>query len=527
MTSRALPLLRSAAALALAALAAGCAVTQPKPPEVDLPVAQAPTDAQLALLERWWLAFDDPALAALVDEALANNLDVASAFARIELARAQVLLAQSYLYPYGNLAVGASRSRISGVGSQPLPEGSPLISNDFSVSLELGYELDLWGRYRSGSLAARNELAASRYFRESVRAAVAADVASAYFRLRAADAELRLLEDTLKTREETVQLQRDRFDGGIIGEYDLMQAEAERSAVVADLARARQGIGLLEGALATLAGRSPREVWAPVVARADPSRPILSVPELPSGLPSGLMERRPDIRRAEALLAASELRIQQARAAYYPSISLTAAYGSESAALADLFTSPASIWRFGASLLQPLFGLKAIEANVQASEPRATRRSSATGRRSRRRSATSTTRWWSTAPRARSCSPSPRGATSSPRRSRSRNSATTRGARRSSRCSTRSASCSRPRPCASRPRATPSSRSCRSRRRWAAAGNPRRSRTRCRGEARARTAPRAADGAAPGLPPPRIALNLAHEVPCRHAESPCSPSPSP
>ncbi len=368
MTSRALPLLRSAAALALAALAAGCAVTQPKPPEVDLPVAQAPTDAQLALLERWWLAFDDPALAALVDEALANNLDVASAFARIELARAQVLLAQSYLYPYGNLAVGASRSRISGVGSQPLPEGSPLISNDFSVSLELGYELDLWGRYRSGSLAARNELAASRYFRESVRAAVAADVASAYFRLRAADAELRLLEDTLKTREETVQLQRDRFDGGIIGEYDLKQAQAERSAVVADLARARQGIGLLEGALATLAGRSPREVWAPVVARADPSRPILSVPELPPGLPSGLMERRPDIRRAEALLAATELRIQQARAAYYPSISLTAAYGSESAALADLFTSPASIWRFGASLLQPLFGLKAIEANVQASE---------------------------------------------------------------------------------------------------------------------------------------------------------------
>ncbi|MFO1307353.1 MAG: efflux transporter outer membrane subunit [Burkholderiales bacterium] len=368
MTSRALPLLRSAAALALAALAAGCAVTQPKPPEVDLPVAQAPTDAQLALLERWWLAFDDPALAALVDEALANNLDVASAFARIELARAQVLLAQSYLYPYGNLAVGASRSRISGVGSQPLPEGSPLISNDFSVSLELGYELDLWGRYRSGSLAARNELAASRYFRESVRAAVAADVAIAYFRLRAADAELRLLEDTLKTREETVQLQRDRFDGGIIGEYDLKQAQAERSAVVADLARARQGIGLLEGALATLAGRSPREVWAPVVARADPSRPILSVPELPPGLPSGLMERRPDIRRAEALLAATELRIQQARAAYYPSISLTAAYGSESAALADLFTSPASIWRFGASLLQPLFGLKAIEANVQASE---------------------------------------------------------------------------------------------------------------------------------------------------------------
>lgn len=356
------------AAIALAALVAGCAVTQPKPPEVDLPAAAPPTAAELARLERWWLAFDDPALTALVDEALARNLDVASAFARIELARAQVLLAQSYLYPYGNLAVGASRSRISGVGSTPLPEGTPLISNNLGVSLELGYELDLWGKYRSGTLAARNELAASRYFRESVRAAVAAEVAVAYFRLRAADAELALLEDTLATREDTVRLQRDRFDGGIVGEYDLRQAEAERSAVVANIARARQGIGLLEGALATLAGRSPREVHAPAIVRADPSKPILRVPDLPAGLPSGLMERRPDIRRAEALLAASELRVQQARAAYYPSISLTAAYGSESAALADLFTSPASVWRFGAALLQPLIGLKGIEANVQSSE---------------------------------------------------------------------------------------------------------------------------------------------------------------
>ncbi len=368
MNRPALPFLRAAAALAFAAALAGCAVTQPKPPEVDLPATPASTAAQLVLLERWWLAFGDPALVALVDEALASNLDVASAFARVELARAQVLLAQSYLYPYGNLVVGASRSRISGVGSTPLPAGTPLVSNNLSVGIELGYELDLWGKYRSGTLAARNELAASRYFRESVRAAVASDVASAYFRLRAADAELRLLEDTLKSREDTVRLQRDRFDGGIVGEYDLRQAEAERSAVVANIARARQGIGLLEGALATLAGRPPREVYAPIVARTDPSGPILSVPELPADLPSGLMERRPDIRRAEALLAASELRVQQARAAYYPSISLTAAYGSESAALADLFTSPASVWRFGAALLQPLIGLKGIEANVQSSE---------------------------------------------------------------------------------------------------------------------------------------------------------------
>lgn len=359
---------RALAALAFAAALAGCAVTQPKPPVSDLPPATPPTAAQIALLERWWLAFDDPRLTALVEEALANNLDVASSFARVELARSQVLLAQSYLYPYANLAVGASRSRVSGAGVPVFPP--PLTSNDFGVSVELGYELDLWGKYRSGTLAARNELAASRYFQESVRAAVAADTAITYFRLRAADAELKLQRDTLVTREDTVRLQKDRFDGGVVGEYDLKQAEAERSAVVANIARARQGIGLLEGALATLTGRSPKEVYDPSIARVAPDYALLTVPELPAGLPSGLMERRPDIRRSEALLASSELRIQQAKAAYYPSISLTAAFGSESAALADLFTSPASVWRFGAALLQPLIGLKGIEANVQASEAR-------------------------------------------------------------------------------------------------------------------------------------------------------------
>lgn len=362
------PLSRTLMAIALGAAIGGCAVTQPKPPATDLPPSTPPSAAELALLERWWNAFGDPRLSALVEEAMANNLDVASAFARVELARAQVLLASSYLYPYGNLAVGASRSRVSGAGNPVIPP--PLVSNNVSVSLELGYELDLWGKYRSGTLAARNELAASRYFRESVRAAVAADTATTYFRLRAADAELKLQQETLVTREDTVRLQQDRFDAGVIGEYDLRQAEAERSDVIANIARAKQGIGLLEGALASLTGRSPKEVYDPVIARVAPDYALLKVPELPEGLPSGLMERRPDIRRAEALLAASDLRIQQAKAAYYPSISLTAAYGSESAALADLFTSPASIWRFGAALLQPIFGLKGIEANVQASEAR-------------------------------------------------------------------------------------------------------------------------------------------------------------
>ncbi|MEO8304647.1 MAG: efflux transporter outer membrane subunit [Betaproteobacteria bacterium] len=355
--------------LVLAGVLSGCAVTQPAPPKLDLPLPTA-TSEQNALLERWWVAFDDPVLTALIDEAFANNLDLKSSLARIELARAQVLLAQSNLYPSINLTAGASRSKITGVGTQQLPAGTPLISNDYRVGLEMSYELDLWGKYRSGALAAANDLAASQFYRETVRITVAADVANAYFRLRAADALLVVLEETRKARLDTVQLQQDRFQGGIIGEYDLRQAEAELSAVVADIARARQAIGLTEGALATLTGRSPRAVFTPEIARGASIEAATAVPQLPSGLPSGLLERRPDIQRAEAELAASDLRIQQARANYFPDVSLTGAFGSESAALSNLFTSPATVWGLGLALVQPILALKSIEAAVTAAEAR-------------------------------------------------------------------------------------------------------------------------------------------------------------
>ena len=302
---------------------------------------------------------------ALVEEALAGNLDLKASLARVEAARAQVLLAQSYLAPDVNAGVAPSRSRISAVTSPPLPAGSQLVSNDFRAAIEMSYELDVWGKYRSGALAATNDLVAARYYREAVRVAVAADVASAYFRLRAADAELAVLEDTLKLRTETVTLQRDRFDGGIIGEYDLRTAEAERSAVVADIARAKSAIGQLESALATLTGRPPRAVFAPEIARGATIDAVAAVPRLPDALPASLVERRPDIRRAEALLAASDLRIQQARADYFPQIRLGLFYGSEAATTGALFSGPATIWNLALGLVQPLIALKAIESQVE------------------------------------------------------------------------------------------------------------------------------------------------------------------
>lgn len=358
----------AAAAVAVAFVVAACQTTTPTvPPTLDLP---APTLAQAPDFERWWTMFDDPQLTKLADEALANNLDLAAAMARVDLARSNVLLAQADLYPSINLDVGVSRNRITEVGSQPMPAGFDPVSTNHRVGIQLSYELDLWGKYRTQTRAAQKTLLATEYARETVRTAVVAEVARAYFSLLAADAELALLRNTLTTRNESVSLQRDRFEGGVIGALDLRQAEAERAAVVADIARVERAVGQLEAALATLVGRSPRDVFTPVVAREAASERLLSVPEIAAGLPSGLLERRPDIRRTEAELAAANLRIDVARADYFPSISLTALFGTESAALKNLFSGPGLIWGVGASLLQPLIGVKAIDANVEAQTAR-------------------------------------------------------------------------------------------------------------------------------------------------------------
>jgi multidrug efflux system outer membrane protein len=362
--------IRKFAALFLAAALAGCTVTQPKPPTLDLPEPTA-SPAQNELLEQWWVAFDDPVLTDLIKEAYANNLDLKAALARIALARSNVLLADSNLYPTVSANAGATRSRLSQIIVPPSdPPTTPSVTNDLSIGLQVSYEIDVWGKYRAGSLAAANDLVAAQYDREAVRITVSATVARTYFQLRAADALLAVYVETQKSRADTVQLQRDRFEGGLIGEYDLRQAEAELYAVLADIARAQQAISLLESALATLTGRSPRDVFKPTITRGASIDAATSVPRLPEGLPSGLMQRRPDIKRSEADLAAADLRIQQARTNYFPAISLTGAYGFEGTSLANLFTGPAAAWSLGLALVQPLFSLKNIEAGVQAAEAR-------------------------------------------------------------------------------------------------------------------------------------------------------------
>jgi multidrug efflux system outer membrane protein len=357
-----LPLRTSFVLTMFAVAIAGCTTTPTAPPSVDLP---PPTTSDNLRLERWWTDFNEPALTALVDEAIANNLDLQAAMARIDAARAQVTLAQGSLYPTVGVGVNAGRSRVSRVGSTPVPEGVSASGDDFRLGLTASYEFDLWGKYRAATRAAQNDVLASAFARETVRTVVAAEVARAYFGLLASDAQLRLLRDTLTLRNETVKLQTDRAQAGVIGEYDLAQAQAERAAVTADIASTERAISQYESALAVLTGRSPRDVFAPQVVRTTSADALVTVPTVPAGLPSDVLERRPDVRQVEKALAAASLRIDRARADYFPSVSLTGALGTESSALANLFSGSSLFWSLGAGLLQPLLNLNAIDANVQ------------------------------------------------------------------------------------------------------------------------------------------------------------------
>lgn len=360
---------KSLLAIAVAAALAGCTTTPTAPPQLDLPAASA-DPVQPTALSRWWTTFNDPTLDKLVDEALANNLDLRAAMARVETARAQVKLSQADLFPTVDLGVDANRTRSTQSGTNPLPQGFSPYSNDFRVALQASYEIDLWGKFRTATRAAQQDLVATLYGRETVRTVVAADTARFYFNLLAADAQLALLEQTLKTRNESVDLQTDRYNAGIIGDYDLGTAEAERAAVLGDIALARRIVVEYESALAVLLGRSPREVYTPTLARSVDVVWLTAVPTIPSGLPSDLLARRPDIRATEAQLAAANMRIDVARADYYPQISLTGALGTEAGALKNLFSGPAFIWSLAGALAQPLIGLKAIEANVDAQTAR-------------------------------------------------------------------------------------------------------------------------------------------------------------
>lgn len=363
---------------------AGCVNLAPdyQRPASDLPeawgVAPNPSLTAASVGGDWWKLFGDTRLDALVAEALQRNANVALAIARVDEARAQVGLTDADRFPVVGAEFSRSRNRISGVTGTPLPPGVPLETNNYRAAVNVSYELDLWGRLRNASAAARAELLASEAARETVRTTLAADVVQGWYNLRALEQQLADTRRSLVTRNEGLALQQRRYDAGMISQFELSQLGSEVAAAQAQLPVLERRRRQQETALAVLSGRSPRDIYATGGASTVPPQPGAGAPAgeanaplvVPSGLPSELLLRRPDIVQAEQRMIAANARIGQARAAVFPSISLTGFLGSQSAALSNLFSGPAAVWSLAAAVAQPIFSGGRQQAGIAGTEAR-------------------------------------------------------------------------------------------------------------------------------------------------------------
>jgi multidrug efflux system outer membrane protein len=358
-------------AAALAALLAACTLGPAyERPAAELPARwiESPPEGVKAPGSRWWTMYGDSALDRLVEEAFATNQDLVLATARVDEARALSQIADSKRMPAVDASFERDRVRLSERSPIPLPP-SAIENNSYRAQLNVAYEVDLWGRLRSASNAARAELLASEANRETVRIALTTEVVRAYFALVAFDAQVEATRRSLALRGEGLALQKVRRDAGLINEFALRQLEAEVAAARAQLPALEANRTAQELALAVLLGRSPRAIMEGAVERrtgqGEPAAPVV-----PEGLPSDLLLRRPDVVSAEQLLIANNARIAEARAALFPRIGLSGYLGSESTALSDLFSGPAAIWSLGFALAQPIFQGGRLLAEVDAVKAR-------------------------------------------------------------------------------------------------------------------------------------------------------------
>lgn len=349
------------AATWLAALAlGGCALVGPdyRRPEGSLPGAFGERDVGTApsVPARWWTLYRDERLDGLVAEALERNADVAAAAARVEEAQAALEEAHATLVvPLVNGAGGASRGRSLQFGT----------SNAFSLGLSTAFEVDLWGRLRRAERSVRDQLLASRYGRDTVALSLAASVARAYFAARSLDAQAGASREILASAEQGLALARRRADAGIASELDVVQAAGLRAQAAAQLKEVARQRAAIVHQLGQFVGR-PDLVLPPVDLV---SLPVPALP--PAGLPSALLERRPDVRQAEAQLAAATERIGVARAAQFPTLSLTASLGTQSAELGELFSTRSRVWSVGAGLLGPILDGGRYAARTRQAEAQA------------------------------------------------------------------------------------------------------------------------------------------------------------
>jgi multidrug efflux system outer membrane protein len=354
MTGR-LPAALFGAMSTLMLLGAGCALGPDyRRPETTTPAAyrfEQDTTADSIADTGWWQVYQDPVLQALIREALADNLDVRIAAARIDQARAVLGSARLQQLPQISATAGATRQRTS---LYELPAGIPALGNVFSIEGSLSYEIDFWGKYRRATEAARAQLLQSAYAKQDVLAGLVASVATAYFTLQTLDEQLAITQRTVGTRQKFVDLTQAQHERGTVSELDVATAQAQLAIAKATLPDLKRQIGQTEDQLSVLLGHNPEPILRGAAAATGTTTGHVPPPVPAAGLPSSLLERRPDVREAEQNLVAANAQVGVAKANLFPDITLTAGGGGISTALSSLFSGPASTWSLGGSVLQPL-----------------------------------------------------------------------------------------------------------------------------------------------------------------------------
>lgn len=346
---------------AVAALVvAGCAVGPDyKRPETHSPEGfrraasdtNAPSGTNSFAELGWWDTFKDPQLTIYINEALTNSWDIKIAAARVLQAEASLGVTRSQFFPTVNAGGDVVTTRASERGPSPIPAGlNPQQEyGDVFVSMP-AYEIDLWGRIRRANEAARGQLLATLSAQHAVRQTLVAQVATAYLELLELDLELDIAKRSYKARTNSLELTRSRETGGVAALQDVYQAKILVATAEAAIADTHRRVEQQENFLSLLLGRNPGKL-----PRGTPLVSQTMRAEVPPGLPSALLGRRPDVRYAEQALTAANANIGAAKAAFFPTVTLTGFYGYQSVALSDLFTSPARTWQFGPAVTLPLF----------------------------------------------------------------------------------------------------------------------------------------------------------------------------
>jgi multidrug efflux system outer membrane protein len=361
--------MKKTAAIALLAVAlTGCTVgPHYKRPPVDVPDAYrgidqenaGKTEAASLADQKWWEVFQDQQLQQLIHTALEQNYDVRIAAARILEAEAQLGITRSNQFPQVNAGAATSIQRIPAEATLTVATNGSATQ----LSLSAAWELDFWGKFRRATEAARANLLASEWAKQQVISTLISDVATAYFQLRELDLELEISKQALTSRRDSLKLTQLLADHGATSMLDVRQAEQLVYTAAEQVPDLERRIQQQENLISTLLGKNPGPVTRGMKLTEQPH-----IPQVPAGLPSALLERRPDIRQAEEQLVAFNAQIGVAKAAYFPQITLTGDAGYQSAAITNLFSGPGGFFSLGGALAQPLFAGGKIRSGVKLSE---------------------------------------------------------------------------------------------------------------------------------------------------------------